>query len=332
MSEDNFKESGVKRKRKLLARRRRKAFFRLILLIAAFAAIVSAVVFAGMQLVSFGENLYKDYQAMYAGYAERQEKRLGSIDSRFDGYTNILVLGLDEGVGEVEGVESADTVLIVSMDNATGKVRFVNIPPRTLVQTRSGPAQLGLLYSEGGAPRLVREVNSLLGISIHQYVVVDMKSFVKLVDALGGIDLYVEMNMDYEDPEAGTAIHLAQGYQHLDGEAALSYIRYKGEELKGVGRVKRQERFLRAVYEKALRLETVPRLPELATILQTEVETSAEIFDSAHLANVLKSVSLDTPETLMLPGRDDPTGFIPDSAQIDERIKGLFTPPEQPAE
>jgi len=53
-------ESNVRRKRKLLARRRRKAFFRLFLLIVATLTILGIVVFAGLQLVSFGENLYKN--------------------------------------------------------------------------------------------------------------------------------------------------------------------------------------------------------------------------------------------------------------------------------
>ena len=332
---------NIIKKRKALARRRRKALFRLFILLLILGAVLAGVAFAGLTLVNWGQHLYGEYQKMYAGYTERQEARRGAVDPRFDGYTNVLILGLDDGAGGMEGpldaeglpakIKKADTILVVSMDNGTGRVRFINIPRDTLVTVpMSGvQARLADVYPAGGAPLMVRQVNNLLGISIHQYVVMDMKAFAHFIDALGGIDVYVETNMDYQDPAAGLNIHLEQGYRHLDGAKSLEYLRYRGEELGDVGRVQRQQKFVKAVYSKLLQFETLPKLPAIADIFKNEVETSAEVFDSAHLANVLRGISSEQPISVMLPGstaENDYTIWIPDGAGIQSRLPELFRP------
>ena len=331
-------KANILRKRKLQAQRRRRALFRLLLLMILLVAILTGIIFAGYKLVTWGSYLYSEYQAMYQGYTERQEKRRGTIDPRFDGYTNILVLGVDDGVGSVyadpnnpTAFKQADTILVISLDNGTGRVRFINIPRGTWVQTPSGGQQgrIADLYPEGGAPLMVREINSLLGISIHQYIVLDMQTFAHLIDALGGIDVYVETNMNYEDAAGGIKINLQQGYRHLSGAEALQYLRYRGSDMGDVGRVQRQQKFVKALYSKLLQLDTVPRLPMVADILQNEVETSAEVFDSAHLANVLRGISGDMPMSVMLPGTPavgDETIWLPDMAEIQARMQELFRP------
>ena len=115
-----------------------------------------------------------------------------------------------------------------------------------------------------------------------------MSTFADLIDVLGGIDVYVEEDMDYDDEASGLSIHLKQGYQHLDGDAAQKYLRFKDEKLGDVGRIQRRQRFIKALYEKVLQLETIPKLPAIADIFRNRLTTSAEIFDSAHLANVLR--------------------------------------------
>ena len=166
-----------------------------------------------------------------------------------------------------------------------------------------------------------------MGVSVHQYIIVDMSTFAEIVDILGGIDLYVETDMDYDDPEGELSIHFKQGYQHLDGENTQKYLRYRGTELKDVGRAQRQQRFVKALYTKILQLETIPKLPAIADIFQKRITTSAEVFDSAHLANVLRKLASDTPQTVMLPGApaaDDDTMWLPDQTDIDEKMHELF--------
>ena len=326
----NQTRENIIRKRKNLRRRRRIAIFRLLFVLVIFGALASAVLFVGYALFNWGSHLYYEYQVMYHDYVQRQEAKRGTIDPQFDGYTNVLVLGVDDGVAEdgTEGIH-ADTIMLMSMMNESGRMRFITIPPDTWVQIpdSAGQTRISSLYPVGGAPLMVRSVSGLLGISIHQYVVIDMRTFAELIDTLGGIDAYVEEDMNYDDPESGLSIHLPKGYQHMDGDTAQKYLRYRGTGLGDIGRLQRQQKFIRALYQRVLQLDTIPKLPAIADIFQHRVTTSAEIFDSAHLANVLRHMSSDAPTTLMLPG-DYAQGaariWIPDQNEIDLRIRELF--------
>ena len=328
--QQNTTRQNILRKRQARARRRLKALVRLFFLLVFFGAVAAGVLFAGYTLISWGSSIYHEYQAMYAGYTERQQERRGAVDPKFDGYTNILVMGLDDGADDSGTKEKrADTILGISLENETGKVRFINIPRDTWTSfpNQGVSTKLKNIYAAGGAPMMVRQVSKLLGVSIHQYIVLDMETFADLIDVLGGIDLYVEGNMEYEDPEAGLSINIRQGYQHLDGAQAQQYLRYRSSELGDIGRVQRQQKFVKALYQKLLQFETIPRLPAIAEIFKQRIDTSAEIFDSVHLANVLRSLSSDPPASIMLPGsaaQHDDTVWMPDEAGIQKRMQELF--------
>ena len=172
---------------------------------------------------------------------------------------------------------------------------------------------------------MVKEVSRLLGVPIHQYIIIDMATFAELIDTLGGLDIYVEENMDYDDEAAGLSIHIGQGYQHLSGEEVQKYLRYRGEKLGDVGRVQRQQKFIKALYAKVLQLDTIPKLPAIADIFRNRMETSAEIFDSAHLANVLRRMNSELPTTLMLPGSENADGaWVVNQAELEMRMRELF--------
>ncbi|MBR0260852.1 MAG: LCP family protein [Selenomonadaceae bacterium] len=316
----NETKDNIEKKRKNLRRRRRIKAFRLIFALVILCLIGSAVLFVGYSVYNAGVRVYNEFVEMYQGYTDRRTARLGSSDPKFEGYTNILILGVDDCERQ-----EADTILVLSFSNDTGKSRIIGIPRDTWIASRSYSGKIGSLYSWGGATTLVREVSKLLGISIHQYIIIDMTTFADLIDVLGGLDIYVEENMDYDDEVSGLSIHIPQGYQHLSGEEVQKYLRYRGEKLGDVGRVQRQQKFIKALYAKVLQLDTLPKLPAIADIFRNRMETSAEIFDSAHLANVLRKMSSDPPTTLMLPGSENVDGaWVPNVAEVQTRMSELF--------
>ena len=316
----NETKDNIEKKRKTLRRRRRIKAFRLIFALVILCLLGSAFLFVGYSIYNAGVRVYNEFADMYQGYTDRRNARVGSADPKFEGYTNILVLGVDDSEQQ-----EADTILVLSFANDTGKSRIIGIPRDTWIATRSYSGKIGALYSAGGASILVREVSKLLGISIHQYVIIDMTTFADLIDTLGGLDIYVEENMDYDDEVAGLSIHIPQGYQHLSGEDVQKYLRYRDEKLGDVGRVQRQQKFIKALYAKVLQLDTIPKLPAIADIFRNRMETSAEIFDSAHLANVLRRMSSDPPTTLMLPGSENVDGaWVPNVAEVEVRMSELF--------
>lgn len=316
----NTTQDNIDKKRKTNRRRRKIVFFRLIFVLIILSLIGSAFLFAGYSLYNAGLRVYDEFVEMYQGYNDRKTARMGAADPKFDGYTNILILGVDDSERQ-----EADTIMVLSFSNETGNSRIIGIPRDTWITTRNNTGKIATLYSWGGASLIVREVSKLLGISIHQYIIIDMATFAELIDVLGGLDIYVEENMNYIDESAGLEIHIEQGYQHLSGEDVQKYLRYKGEKLGDVGRVQRQQKFIKALYAKVLQLDTIPKLPAIADIFRNRMETSAEIFDSAHLANVLRKMSSDPPTTLMLPGSENVDGaWVPNIAEIEVRMSELF--------
>ena len=285
MDKKNVTQQNIKYKRKLLAQRRRRARLRLLIVLIFFGVVLTGILFAGYALVSLGSRINQEYQAMYDGYSQRQQAKRGQIDPRFDGYTNVLIMGIDDGLDSDGGDEKrADAIMVASLENETGKLRLIHIPRDTWINEISTGQQMKIknLYALGGAPLMVRQINNVLGISIHQYAVLDMNVFSELIDVLGGVDIYVESDMNYDDQEAGISIHLPKGYQHLDGKQAQQYLRYRSEDLGDEGRVQRQQRFCKALYQNLLQVRTVAKLPEIAEICKKRVDYSAEIFDSMH--------------------------------------------------
>lgn len=316
----NETKANVEKKRKNMRRKRRVKTLRLVFALVVLCLIGVAILFVGYGIYSAGSRVYNEFMEMYQGYNERKTSRLGTADPKFDGYTNILILGVDDSIRQ-----EADTILVLSFSNDTGKSRIISIPRDTWITMQGNSGRIGTIYGWGGVNRMVKEVSRLLSISIHQYVIIDMATFAELIDVLGGLDIYVEENMDYDDETAGLSIHIGQGYQHLSGEEVQKYLRYRGEKLGDVGRVQRQQKFIKALYAKVLQLDTIPKLPAIADIFRNRMETSAEIFDSAHLANVLRRMSSDPPTTLMLPGSENVDGaWVPNVAELEARISELF--------
>lgn len=333
LQSENSREN-IKKRRKERARKRRIAVLKSIVRLIFTVFLMAAICTGGYYVIGFGIQAYRDVRDMYEAYLIRQEANRGEIDVRFDGYTNVLVLGLDDAVNMDNDEEKrADAILLISMENATGKVRILNIPRDTWVEMpqNKGETRLSNVYAVGGAPLMVRAINQMFDISIHQYVVIDLATFGRIVDAVGGIDLYVEQNMDYDDPEAELSIHMRQGYRHLDGKGAEYYLRYRSDDLGDLGRTQRQQKFVKAFYAKLLRVDTLPKIPAIADIIKQNVTTSAELFDSVHIGNVIRKLSIEPPRTIMLPGdfsRNDDTVWIMDRAATDEIIHELFPPEE----
>ena len=314
---------NIRAKRRKRLKQRIFGFFRFVL----FLCFLGTLGWGSWQALLRGAAVYAKYHAMYQDFRQRRDAEHVPMDERFEAYTNILILGVDAD-GDFGG-RRADTVLLLSLDNAEGRVRAVAIPRGTLVHASDGKTQvrLGDLYATEGASGLMKAVRSLLGVSVRYYAVVKPTALAAFIDGLGGIDVYVEARMDYEDPELGLAIHIPQGYQHMDGATAQKFLRYRSDELGDIGRVQRQHRFLKALYDRVLTVDALGRLPKLVKIVQEQVDTNAEIWDTAHMTEVLHGLSKEAPEAIILPGQPrtgDETVWEPDAGKIAEKVQRLF--------
>jgi anionic cell wall polymer biosynthesis LytR-Cps2A-Psr (LCP) family protein len=118
-------------------------------------------------------------------------------------------------------------------------------------------------------------VSTGLGIPIDYTVQVNLNGFVQLVDAIGGVEFDVPINMDYDDPYQGLSIHLSSGAQNLSGEEALGFLRYRSGYASGdIGRLDAQKLFLNALVDKLVKMKDVSAYFTLFKTVRSLCETN----------------------------------------------------------
>lgn len=229
-----------------------------------------------------------------------------------DSRINILLLGVDDGDPDIpDSPRRSDTIMVASVNFESKAIHLLSVPRDSRVKIPGHPGydKITHAYFYGGPALAVATVQNLLHIPIDYYITIDWKSFIKVVDILGGVTLNVEHDMDYEDPYEQLSIHLTKGNQHLDGEKSGQYIRFRHDELGDIGRVERQQHFLKALYDKMLQSNTLLKLPSLLATISNYLHTDMNLYTLGKIGNVLRDMKLDSLQTATLPG---------DFATIDE--------------
>lgn len=306
--------------------RRKIRWTRVFLVLFVFAVFVTA--FAGAALYAYLKMF--DTAAAPGGSPAPETRK--TADAALGQRVNILILGVDEGDSETPGApKRSDTVIVASVDPADGSVSMLSIPrdTRVAIPGRTGYDKITHAYAYGGAGLATRTVEAFLGVPINYYVTMDWKGFVSVVDILGGVDLYVEQDMNYDDPYAGLSIHLKKGYQHLDGEKAGQYIRFRHDELGDIGRVHRQQRFLKAMTDEMLQVGTLLKLPALTATLRQYVASDMPPLTMLKLANTLKGFKDGGLKAELLPGNfatiDGLSYWVADKEGTKALVQTLFS-------
>lgn len=244
---------------------------------------------------------------------------------------NILLIGVDDGEDPAVPSKRSDTLMVVSLNPEDGTMSLLSIPRDTRVNIpgRKGPDKITHAYAYGGSELSVETVQRFLGIPINYHVAIDWQGFIKVIDILGGVDLYVENDMNYEDPYANLQIHLKKGYQHLDGKKAGQYVRFRHDELGDIGRVQRQQRFLKALSSEMMQVGTILKLPAIASTLSQYVETDMTTMAMLKAANSITSFKSGSLQAEMIPGDfatiDGLSYWVPDKEQTKKLVERMFT-------
>ncbi len=225
--------------------------------------------------------------------------------------STIMIMGVDT---RDDDVGRSDTLMIAAVDPKRDQASLLSIPRDTRVKIAGhgwdkinaayayGSAKSGVL---GGEKLAQRTVEDFLGVNIDHYVVIDTHAFQKIIDALGGIDIDVEKRMYYEDPwddDGGLVIDLKPGMQHMNGKTAVTYVRYRDEE-GDIGRIKRQQKFMKACMEKVTSPSIIPKLPTVIKEVMGSVKTDLSFRQLLEFAGTLKEAQKNGLKTDMVPGR-----------------------------
>jgi len=247
---------------------------------------------------------------------------LSTVMSHASNGTNYLIVGTDSRagisadqpnagaiIGEAVSGERTDSIAVLHLGD--GGARLLAIPRDLYLHLDGGSTnRINAAFYFGGPESLVRTIQSELGIGIDHYLQVDLAGFLGLVDALGGVTLDIP-NPAY-DLGSGLRIETS-GPVQLDGDTALAYVRARhfveiidgkevGDPTSDLGRVKRQQQFLAAVFAKMGRTKSPFTLLGVVRGVSdnVKVDDSMSFSDAAHLGLTLRGLQ---PETATLPTR-----------------------------
>jgi polyisoprenyl-teichoic acid--peptidoglycan teichoic acid transferase len=198
---------------------------------------------------------------------------------------NVLVLGVDRRPPDskeqqVDGTRS-DTIMLVRLVPETGQVKLLSVPRDLLVEIEPGVEdRINTAYAYGGVEQTEAVVEGFTGIPIDHYAIVDFEGFEAVVDAMGGVEV------DVED-EFPSRWRMGEGLQNLDGRRALLYARYRGTACGDLDRIERQQELVAALRSKALRWNTVTKVPEIVRVMNENVKTDLGVDEAISLGTVL---------------------------------------------
>lgn len=213
---------------------------------------------------------------------------------------NILLMGVDARGLKKGEIPRSDTMLVASIDPVTKHGSLFSIMRDTYTKIpEHGRDRINAAITRGPNTAM-QAVSDLLGIPIQYYVYTDFQGFIALVDAVDGVDFYVEKNMKYTSKADNHEydIDLKKGMQHLDGKTALQYVRFRHDAMSDFSRTERQRNFLQAISKKLKSTTTIMNLPNILEKVNPYIDTNLSVNDMWKLATIAYDGTMNSSEQI----------------------------------
>ncbi len=255
---------------------------------------------------------------------------------------NILLMGVDSNGLNTDpflGTRS-DTMMLVSIDPIENKVGVISIPRDSRVRIPNhGVDKINGAHAFGGAELSMQTVREAFGVPVDHYVEVDTGGLKKLFEVLGPVEVLVEKEMHYVDHTAKLNVDLKPGLQTLTPAQAEEYVRFRHDARGDIGRIERQQWFVRSAVKKFKDPAIVLKLPQLIMLGYQCVRTDLPVQEVMSIAAFGKDYPPEKVVTAMLPGEAQMISggsyWIPDAIAgqaLFSRILGCSTSGIQSAE
>ena len=227
---------------------------------------------------------------------------------------NILLLGIDsngQGTDIWEGTRS-DTILVINIDPKTHSIKAISIPRDSKVYLPDGKGiqKINSAHALGGINLVKKTLKETFGIKIDKYVLIHDEAVEKIIDALGGLPIYVEKRMLYHDYAGKLHIDLQKGNTILDGKQAVGYLRYRKDGLGDIGRTHRQQWFMKSLFEKLHSPQIITKIPEVLNVANNYIKTDMSFYELSQYATLARSIDKSKIEIATLPGAPNQRGYI----------------------
>jgi len=258
----------------------------------------------------------------------------------------VLLLGSDRREGWTHW--RTDTLILVAVDTrghtagllSIPRDLWVYIPGRGNERINTADLRGEMGKYPGGGPALIKKtIEYNLGLPVHYYVRVDLQGFVKIIDTLGGVTVDVDCPLsdrfpDPDSPTGFTDLDLSPGIYHLDGKTALYYSRSRLS-TSDFDRSRRQQKVIRGIWEQALRLDILPRIPELWQALSDAFQTDLsleQVLTLAYLGTQMEPQNIHGHfiDRTMVTGWRTPQGaqvVLPNHEKIRQVVAQFLAPP-----
>ena len=221
-----------------------------------------------------------------------------AVASASDRYYTLLIVGKD-----VAGLNT-DTMMLCRYDSLEHKMNICSLPRDTLVNIKASVKKLNNVYAANNASidALMDGVKDVTGFRPDNYVLIDTKVFVQVIDAMGGVDFDVPVNMNYEDFVQDLYIHINKGYQHLDGTQTMQVFRFRHTYANGdLGRIDVQHDLIKACAGQWLQLGNWNKLLPAAKIILDNADTNLSYGNMQWYAKEFMKMSIEDISFMTLP-------------------------------
>src|SRR5574344_681831 len=226
---------------------------------------------------------------------------------------NILLLGVDANGSTTDPFTGArsDTIVVMTIDPKTHSVKAISVPrdSKVYLAGNNDVQKINAAHAIGGVDMTKRTVEETLGIKIDRYIVVSDQAVENLVNSLGGVPVYVEQNMSYDDNSGHLHVHLRKGNDILDGRNAVGYLRFRHDGLGDIGRTQRQQWFLKGLLEKVKSPQTFAKLPQILNIAQKYIKTDMSIYELSQVVSAARGFQDGNVQIATLPGGPNTHGY-----------------------
>jgi polyisoprenyl-teichoic acid--peptidoglycan teichoic acid transferase len=222
---------------------------------------------------------------------------------------NVLVLGYQDDEA------TTDTVIMAHLDVDRRTATLVSIPRDSWVGIPGhGHDKINAAYAYGGAKTSERVVSTLLGgIPIDAVVALQPEGAAQIVDAMGGLNVNVDEDMDYDDNYGELHIHLKKGEQYLTGSQVVGYIRFRHDAASDFGRMKRQQQVLKLMMNQLSQPQNWAKLPRVLRVARKNMQSTLSDRQLAALLEVYRDVPEDNIRSFTLPSK---AGWVGDASVV----------------
>lgn len=217
----------------------------------------------------------------------------------------MLLLGTDGRPGE--STYRTDSIILARVDATTQQVTLISIPRDTKVVYNGSTMKINAVFTYGqiddgnGAEEMVEAVNELCGVEISEYAEINFQGMENLIDAVGGIDLYISEG-DAVEGDSHLDVDVPAGQQHLDGEHALAFARSRYLFADGdYTRMRHQRMVLGALADKILNNLDIGTIPAILDSLADMVHTSLSVDEILSLVSAMRGMDTDSMYSANIP-------------------------------